>query len=47
MMTPEAAVDELARCAGTQFDPVVVDVFLEGLATNGIVPVPTVLTAVQ
>jgi diguanylate cyclase (GGDEF)-like protein len=46
-MTPEAATDELARCAGTQFDPVVVEVFLEGLATQGIVPVPTVLTAVQ
>ena len=46
-LSPEAAVDELARCAGTQFDPVVVEIFLEGLATKGIVPVPTVLSAVQ
>jgi diguanylate cyclase (GGDEF)-like protein len=46
-MTPEAAADELVRCAGTQFDPVVVDIFLEGLATEQIVPVPAVLTAVN
>jgi diguanylate cyclase (GGDEF)-like protein len=46
-MSPEAAIDELARCAGSQFDPVVVEVFLDGLATQGIVPVPTVLAAVQ
>jgi two-component system cell cycle response regulator len=30
--TPEAAVAELRRCAGTQFDPVVVDAFCEALA---------------
>jgi HD-GYP domain-containing protein (c-di-GMP phosphodiesterase class II) len=46
-ITPESAVEELTRCAGTQFDPVVVEVFLEGLASRGIVPVPGVLTAVQ
>jgi two-component system cell cycle response regulator len=25
--TPEAALEELQRCAGTQFDPAVVDAF--------------------
>ena len=28
-MTPELALSELRRCAGTQFDPVVVDAFCE------------------
>jgi HD-GYP domain-containing protein (c-di-GMP phosphodiesterase class II) len=46
-VTPEAAVEELTRCAGTQFDPVVVEVFLDGLASQGIVPMPAVLTAIQ
>jgi two-component system cell cycle response regulator len=32
--TPEAAVAELRRCAGTQFDPVVVDAFCEALAES-------------
>ena len=29
------AVDELRRCAGTQFDPVFVEAFIEALATTG------------
>jgi diguanylate cyclase (GGDEF)-like protein len=46
-MSPEAAAEELQRCAGTQFDPVVVDIFLEGLADREIHPVPAVLAAVN
>jgi diguanylate cyclase (GGDEF)-like protein len=45
-LTPEAAADELVRCAGTQFDPVVVELFLEGLESEAIVPVPALLGAV-
>jgi diguanylate cyclase (GGDEF)-like protein len=44
-LTAEAAAAELVRCAGTQFDPVVVEIFLDGLESEAI-PVPTVLTAV-
>jgi diguanylate cyclase (GGDEF)-like protein len=47
MMTPEAGIAELSRCAGTQFDPHVVEVFLEGLNDDldANVP-PRTLTAV-
>ncbi|HZC29220.1 MAG TPA: HD domain-containing phosphohydrolase, partial [Gaiellaceae bacterium] len=33
-MTLEAALDELRRCAGTQFDPEVVRVFCEQIAAE-------------
>jgi diguanylate cyclase (GGDEF)-like protein len=46
-MTPEAAVDELTRCAGSQFDPVVVEVFLEGLATERVPAPPPALAAAR
>ena len=34
MMTQDAAVEELARCAGTQFDASVVETFLGGLSSD-------------
>ena len=34
MMTHDAGVEELNRCAGTQFDPMVVETFVGGLATE-------------
>ena len=46
MMTREAAIQELTRCAGTQFDPAIVEAFLEGLAHEWGVPEPTALHAV-
>jgi HD-GYP domain-containing protein (c-di-GMP phosphodiesterase class II) len=33
-LTPEEAEDEVIRCAGTQFDPVVVEAFLAVLAAQ-------------
>jgi diguanylate cyclase (GGDEF)-like protein len=46
MMTREAAVEELTRCAGTQFDPAIVEAFLEGLAHEWGVPQAAALHAV-
>lgn len=46
MMTQEAGVAELARCAGSQFDPHVVETFLDGLATNWTTPSKPILRAV-
>jgi HD-GYP domain-containing protein (c-di-GMP phosphodiesterase class II) len=34
-MSPESALLELRRCAGTQFDPVVVEAFCAAWATHG------------
>jgi diguanylate cyclase (GGDEF)-like protein/putative nucleotidyltransferase with HDIG domain len=34
MMTAEAGAEELQRCAGSQFDPTVVELFLEALAAD-------------
>ncbi|MBV8081031.1 MAG: diguanylate cyclase [Actinobacteria bacterium] len=34
MMTPEAGIEELNRCAGTQFDPQIVEAFVDGLASD-------------
>jgi len=46
MMSQEAGVEELARCAGSQFDPTVVETFLEGLATGWAASSKPVLRAV-
>jgi diguanylate cyclase (GGDEF)-like protein len=46
MMTQEAACQELTRCAGSQFDPAVVEAFLEGLAADWNVARPPALRAV-
>jgi diguanylate cyclase (GGDEF)-like protein len=46
MMTSEAAVEELMRCAGTQFDPTVVETFLSGLAAERDAGMPAALSAV-
>ena len=35
--TPEEAVKELIRCKGTQFDPILVDAFIEVLMEKGII----------
>ena len=40
MMTREAAVEELTRCAGTQFDPAIVEAFLAGLAHEWVPEAP-------
>ena len=46
MMTTEATVAELARCAGTQFDPLIVETFLDGLAADWNATVRPALAAV-
>ena len=33
-MTPEEALEELRRCAGTQFDPECVEIFAEQLQVS-------------
>ena len=33
-MSHEAAVKEILRCSGTQFDPAIVDVFVNQLVPN-------------
>ena len=40
----EFAIDEITRNAGTQFDPMVVEIFL-GIAAAGTLPVPQTLVA--
>jgi HD-GYP domain-containing protein (c-di-GMP phosphodiesterase class II) len=45
-MTPERACDELLRCAGSQFDPEVVDAFLQALDDRAIGAEPQALEQV-
>jgi diguanylate cyclase (GGDEF)-like protein len=40
-MTAAAALDELRRCAGTQFDPAVVDAFIAAHADRGLTTTPS------
>jgi putative two-component system response regulator len=46
-MTVEAAITELRRCSGTQFDPDVLDVFIPLLENGGIIVPPAETTAEQ
>jgi HD-GYP domain-containing protein (c-di-GMP phosphodiesterase class II) len=46
-LTVDAAVQELKDCSGTQFDPEVVDAFLDVLASDGTVAGPSHLAAVR
>jgi HD-GYP domain-containing protein (c-di-GMP phosphodiesterase class II) len=45
-MTPEQACEELVRCAGSQFDPEVVDAFLQALDDRGLGAEPQALEQV-
>jgi HD-GYP domain-containing protein (c-di-GMP phosphodiesterase class II) len=44
-LAPTEAADEVARCAGTQFDPEVVDAFLAALAAGEVVSGETAVAA--
>jgi HD-GYP domain-containing protein (c-di-GMP phosphodiesterase class II) len=37
-MTKAAAIEEIRRCEGTQFDPVIAEIFIDKVIASGVSP---------